>query len=155
VSRFFSREIVFRTLGTGVLLSVLIPPCPAAKNNSTGPEATNNLPREVRIDGVAEEGPAFNVRPQSARFSGLLGGLSQQQSLQIEIANGTLSYQVSVTILNGAGWLIATPPSGTASPNLPSTVRLDVNFGAFPEPGTYQADVLIQDPGGVVSRECR
>ena len=71
----------------------------------------------------------------------------QQQNLQIVVPSGTLNWRATVKILNGVGWVIAVPPSGTATPSLPSTVRLDVDFGAFSEPGTYQAEVLIEEDG--------
>ena len=56
-------------------------------------------------------------------------------------------------VLNGTGWLVVSPPSGTATASLPSAVTLEVNFGAFSAPGIYQAVVVVErSSGGVLAR---
>ena len=96
--------------------------------------------------GVSAAPP--RVRPESLRLAGLVGGATQRQALQIRASGGTLIWRASVTLLNGTGWLVASPPSGTATVILPSALILDVNFGAFPTPGTYQAEILIENTAG-------
>ena len=85
------------------------------------------------------------VSPRSLSFTGLVGGASQRQALEIGASGGTLSWSASVTLLNGVSWLIASPPSGTAAANTPSRLGVEVNFGAFGTAGIYQAVIVVRN----------
>ena len=96
---------------------------------------------------------SLNLCPQSFRFTGFVGGGHQRQNLQIGVDGGTLSWQTTVTIFNGTGWLLLSPTTRTSTSNLPSSVIVDVNYGAISEPGTYQAEIAIElAAGGVLAR---
>ena len=101
---------------------------------------------------LAVPAPAGEISliPRSFRFSGSLGGPVQRQVLEIRSSGGTVAWLATARVLNGTGWLVTSPPSGTVAPNLSSTVTLDVNFGAFSTPGTYQAVITISQSDGAV-----
>ena len=114
-------------------------------SGSNGQVDFNNLGFTGEVSGSP---PTLSLWPQAFRFAGFVGGGVERQRLRIETAGGTLNWRATARILNGVGWLVVTPPSGTATANLPSTLGLDVNFGAFSVPGTYQAEILIEQTDG-------
>jgi len=100
---------------------------------------------------VSSPAPAeISLGTRSLRFSGFVGGGTERQALQIGTSGGTLSWQAAARTLNGTGWLVASPPSGTATANLTSRLIVEVDFGAFSTPGIYQAVIVIEDAGGGV-----
>jgi uncharacterized protein (TIGR03437 family) len=104
----------------------------------------------LKISGPQGE---ISLGTQSFRFAGFVGGGVQRRALRIGTSGGTLTWQATARILNGTGWLVTNPPGGTATANLPTLLALEVNFGAFSTPGTYQAVLVIErTDGGVLAR---
>ena len=105
-------------------------------------DSTNHRVRKVTVAALPSD---IIVSPQSLSFSGLVGGASDRQALQISTSGGTIAWSATATLLNGTGWLIASPPSGTATASTPSRLAVEVNLGAFAEAGLYQAVIVVRD----------
>ena len=99
--------------------------------------------------------------PRSLNLSAMVGDAPTQhvfvtnEEIPDCLFEETTSLNISVTYLNGTDWL-SVPPSVTFGPGQVNSIIVTVNYGALPEPGVYQALIMvtITDPetGMIVSQ---
>ena len=96
---------------------------------------------------------SFCVSPQSLDISALVGAaptqhvIAQKPDPICTIQQETLTFPVSVTFLNGTGWL-SVPPSVTFVRGQANSFTVTVNYAALPGAGVYQALVFFFPTGG-------
>jgi len=95
----------------------------------------------LRVD--AASGPRLTVEPTGVGIVAPRASGAVRRSVQVlNAGGGQLSYTASVTPLTGAGWITAAPASGTASPDSPGVVRLEMNTAAL-QPGVHRARLTL------------
>lgn len=95
----------------------------------------------LRVDPAAP--PSITVEPSGISLAVPRSSGAVRRSIQVLNAGGGLaSYSASVTPLDGAGWITAAPASGSATPEAPGVVRLEMNTGAL-EPGVHRARLTL------------
>ena len=95
-------------------------------------------PKDVSVTGL-------NLSPDNLSLFNIIGDGSYNKALKITVANGTVVWNATVTLLNGNGWLSLSSSTGTTTPTQSSILRLGVNVGALLAPGVYQAIVTVKD----------
>lgn len=100
--------------------------------------AQQSLVARVTLQGPAKRGtPQLSVEPTGVVASTPRGSGAVKRSVQVVNAGtGSLNYTAAVSELNGAGWITASPASGTATPESPGVVRLAMNTATL-DPGVY------------------
>ena len=97
---------------------------------------------------------SFCASPRALDISAIVGAAPTQHVIRVneEIPDceidETFSANISVTFLNGTGWLSA-PPSVTFAPGQANSFTVTVNYTALLGPGVYQALIILTgtDPG--------
>ena len=109
---------------------------------------------------IIERTPAFGqvedvsecASPRTLNLSAMVGDAPTQYALRVNEAipdceiEQTYFFNISVTYLNGTGWL-SVPPSVTFAPGQANSFTVTVNYAALPGPGVYQALIIVTAPG--------
>ncbi len=102
----------------------------------------------VNVSLTVTNAASINLTPTSlAGFSYLSGGATPTpQTIAVAVASGAATpFSVSYTTATGGGWLVATPPTGTAPANV--TVSVNGTVAATLPSGTYQGQISIAVAG--------
>ena len=90
---------------------------------------------------------ALTVVPGTLRFSAILGATGERQALQIGTKGESVKWTATVKLLSGSAWLSVSPASGIATLEQPATLTAEVNYGALPSAGLFQAVIIVTDTG--------
>lgn len=105
--------------------------------------AQQSLVARVTLQVSAGGAPQLSVEPTGVVASTPRGSGAVKRSVQVVNAGtGSLNYSAAVSELNGAGWITASPASGTATPEAPGVVRLAMNTATL-DPGVYRARLTL------------
>ena len=95
----------------------------------------------LRVDAAAS--PTLTVAPSGISLAVPRSSGAVRRSIQVlNGGGGSVSYVASVTPLDGTGWITAAPASGSATPDAPGVVRLEMNTAAL-DPGVHRARLTL------------
>ena len=69
----------------------------------------------------------------------MVGAPAERQALEIASKGEPVEWTATVKLFSGSGWLSVSPTSGTAITEKSTTLAVEVNYGALPGAGLFQA----------------
>ena len=118
-----------------------------AAGSYTGEVSINPPDAEPVVVAVTARVSALVVVPESLRFSAMVGAPAERQALEIASKGEPVEWTATVKLFSGSGWLSVSPTSGTAITEKSATLAVEVNYGALPGAGLFQAVVIVTDVG--------
>ena len=118
-----------------------------AAGSYTGEVSIDPPAAEPVVVAVTARVSALVVVPESLRFSAMVGAPAERQALEIASKGEPVEWTATVKLFSGSGWLSVSPTSGTAITEKPATLAVEVNYGALPGAGLFQAVVIVTDVG--------
>lgn len=94
---------------------------------------------------TAAAATSFSVTPDVLNLSATIGSSPTRHAVRITSLGGTVNWRATVRTLTGSGWISTLPDSGSATPNQPSGIGIQINYGALGRAGIYQAVIVVAD----------
>ena len=77
----------------------------------------------------------------------MVGAPAERQALKITSKGEPVEWTATLKLFSGSGWLSVSPTSGTAIAEKSAALTVEVNYGALPGAGLFQAVIIVTDIG--------